>query len=262
MDYKAISSIFRDGVDDNYCHTLSSEIAKKKLIDALTVEDYNLVFLLGHSGHGKSYLIHNLKNSLSGLNIIIQNPIDDELSLLKLLYKSLKGKAYPRLSSSVEDIRAKVMELYKDVKHVVFIDEAQLLDNVVLERIRILSDSRVFKFVLVMHKNEGDEILKRDHFKSRTKKVVCLENLRLIDMCAYVEQKLLLNQAFEISSFFKKRYVRMIDRYTKGNFRNYKKMIRTILEIMEEAKDRGIAKHRRLNSTLIDMAAIDCGLYR
>jgi type II secretory pathway predicted ATPase ExeA len=217
--------LFEDRVDhDFYFDSISAELAKSELQASLNASDRNLTFFLGDSGQGKSFLLHKMVKKLqnSFRIVYIDHPFASEEEMLHRLLKIDPDYRYEK-STSLSDLRTRVKALYANINHAILIDEAQLLSTDVLERIRILSDSKVFRFVLAMHKDEGYEILDKPHFKTRKKTIIELAPLSLAEVQRYVEQVLLASQFFEIATMFNKNHIKDIYNYTKGNFRRLKK---------------------------------------
>ena len=54
-----------------------------------------------------------------------------------------------------------------DTVPLVLLDEAQLYSSSLMEKIRLLSDSRKIKFVITLHKTEEEDIIAKEHFQTR-----------------------------------------------------------------------------------------------
>lgn len=80
-----------------------------------------------------------------------------------------------------------LIETYSGVPHVIFIDEAQLLNQTQLEMIRILSDTKAFQFVISMHKTEGLQVLRQKQWQSRNVIVIEYGNLEESEVLRYVQ---------------------------------------------------------------------------
>ncbi len=254
--------LFYDDFDlSGYFDSLTFEYAKKQLIDAMKTHEVPLVFLLGNPGTGKSFLLNYIDKKVTSVKVAkyFTHPYFDEKEFLETLL-SLDGRNIEHNEYSTEQLISRLKRAFKDLEYTVFIDEAQLLTEDQVELIRILSDQKIFQFVLAMHKREGNYILSKDHFKSRTTKTIELEGLTDKEIGRYIESRLLSNNFSDIASMFKRSHIKFIQNYSNGNFRTTKKLVKTVLEILNIANREGYKKYSKLNNTTLTMAAIDTGL--
>jgi len=259
-NYTEAKKLFEDRIDSkSYFDSMSFEIARKSLTDAIMNTQINLTFLLGESGRGKSFLVNYLiKNFPQDMFFVfIAHPVKSEDDLLTLLFKKMTNEE--RGSYSLHALRNKVISLYSEKKHTIFIDEAQILNIELLEAIRILSDTKLLKFVLIMHENEGNDILEKPHFKTRQKRIVNLSTLKSNETERYIQQTFIQHSHGEIGSMFTKKHSAAITKLCQGNFRYIKRFVYTVLEILEFAKDEGMERYQNLNNCILTMAAIDGG---
>ena len=217
--YETLIKEFEDSLKDNVFETMAFNFAKKELQES----NNNIRFLIGVPGSGKSFLL---------AHIYPTTPI-----LASTLTK--------------EDIDK---NLHKEL---IIIDEAQMLDNSLIEYIRTLTDTKKYNFLLSMHLKEAKEILEKDHFKSRSIDVIELKPITKQEMTQYINVKLLKNNANHI---FSKKEFDIIYKYTKGNFRYIKKFVKTLFELLDFAISNNIQKHSKINNCLITMTAIKLGL--
>lgn len=155
-DYNEAKELFLDTVNPNlYFDSTSAEIAKNKILDAIQERIAPLIFIIGDPGVGKSYILKYINRSIKKdqLSILIDHPFFDKRDLLKMLYNAINLEFNKDINFN--ELKDTILEAYKDQKHTIFIDEAQLLNEEQFELIRILSDTKVFQFVLSMHKEEG-----------------------------------------------------------------------------------------------------------
>ena len=222
MMYENVIKDFEDVIDitDKF-NTFSFNFALNSLKEA----ESNLRFLLGVPGSGKTFL----------LNVFhYQNP--DTLYINKPLTK----EQFENFTAST-----------------ILIDEAQLLDKDTIEYIRILADEKRFTFVLAMHLKETEEILSKEHFKSRTIDIIKLNPITEEEMIQYINKKLLIDGA---NHLFTEKEFHQIYKYTKGNFRYIKKFVRTLFKLLNFAVKHNLEKYKKINSCLITMTAIKLGL--
>jgi type II secretory pathway predicted ATPase ExeA len=261
--YAVAKELFTDDFDlSGYFDSLTFEFAKKSLVDAIRAHDTPLVFLLGNPGSGKSFLLNFVTKKIPNVKVAkhFTHPYFDDKEFLAILL-SLAGKNIEHHEMTTEALISNLRRNFGNLEYTVFIDEAQLLTEEQVELIRILSDQKIFQFVLAMHKKEGQYILNKDHFKSRTTRVIEIEALQDHEVARYIEHRLLSNNLSELASLFKPRHYKQIAQYAKRNFRTTKKLVKTLFEIMNIAyKDDLDPKYMKVNTQTLTMAAIDIGL--
>ncbi len=80
-------------------------------------------------------------------------------------------------------------------RDVVFLlDECQLYSEALMEKIRLLSDTRAIKFVITLHKTDNEDIIAKEHFKTRIwelweLKILILVGLDLFQGLYYQERR-------------------------------------------------------------------------
>ena len=254
--------LFYDDFDlSGYFDSLTFEYAKKQLIEAMKTHEVPLVFVLGNPGTGKSFLLNYVHQKVTSVKVAkyFTHPYFDEKEFLETLL-SLAGKNIEHNEYSTEQLISRLKRAFGGLEYTVFIDEAQLLTEDQVELIRILSDQKIFQFVLAMHKKEGNYILSKDHFRSRTNKKIILEGLTGKEIERYIQSRLLSNNFSDIASLFKPSHIKFIKEYSQGNFRTTKKIVKTVLEILNIANRENYTKYSKLNKATLTMSAIDIGL--
>ena len=260
-DFESAKVLFRDDINLNYYFdSISAEIVKSEIEDAIDERSAPLVFLIGDPGVGKSYMLKILNENIKQkqFTVFIDHPFFDKRDLLKLLYEA-KGMEFNK-NISFNALKDKLIKEYKETTHTIFIDEAQLLSEELFELIRILSDTKVLQFVLSMHKEEGLAILNKKHFKSRTKAVVNYNNLDFNEVFRYIQSSLVSNSHSEIALMFSKRDAKKITEYTNGNFRTVKKFLYILMQLLDYAKKNGLKKYQKLHPDLLVMTALELGI--
>jgi len=241
-DFEAAKEFFKDTVDPSfYFDSISAEIARNKLKDAIGDPSIPLIFIVGDPGVGKSHIMRvmHYSASVNATSVLIEHPFFDPRDLFKELYEA-RGMPFDKCT--------------------IFIDEAQLLNDEQFEFLRILSDTKLFQFVLAMHKDEGMALLAKKQFKTRSKLVIEYGNLEENEILRYIHTLFMGHTHGEIALMFSKNEARVIARYAKGNFRMIKKFLYTLMKLLDYAQKKGLSKYRKLNSCLLSMAALDIGL--
>jgi type II secretory pathway predicted ATPase ExeA len=259
--YEAAKELFKDAIDPSfYFDSISAEIARKNLQEAIGDETLPLIFIVGDPGVGKSHMMRLMHHATAvrSLTVFIDHPFFDPNDLFKLLYDA-RGIVFIKTKTQGE-ILEELFEAYVGMKCTIFIDEAQLLNDAQFELIRILGDLKLFQFVLAMHKDEGRLLLQKKQFKTRTKLVIEYGNIEENEVLRYV-QSLLMGQAFgDIALMFSRSEAKAIARYTRGNFRTIKKFLYTLMKLLAYAQRNNLSKYRKINSCLLAMTALDIGL--
>lgn len=262
-DFEAAKEFFKDTVDPSfYFDSISAEIARNKLSVAIGDPLIPLIFIIGDPGVGKSHIMRVMHYSsmAHGSSVLIEHPFFDPNDLLKELYH-LRGMVFDKQKSQGEMID-ELFEAFVGMFCTIFIDEAQLLNHNQFEFIRILSDTKLFQFVLAMHKDEGRALLAKKQFKTRTKLVIEYGNLEENEILRYIHTLFMGHTHGEIALMFTRNEARVIARYANGNFRMIKKFLYTLMKLLDFAQKQGLNKYRSLNSCLLTMAALDIGLIR
>jgi hypothetical protein len=130
-----------------------------------------------------------------------------------------------------------------------------------MEKIRLLSDSRAVKFIVSLHKTEDEDLIAKEHFQSRIWEVIELKNATLEDQTAYIHKKLLKKNLFELANSIKEKNMKLIHKFTKGNFRECNKMMFTIFEICEyyDKNEPSKVNYNQIPKRIVEMAALKLG---
>jgi len=260
-DFAAAARLFEDRVDrPDYFDASGAEVAKTTLLRLINEPERKLLFLLGDPGVGKTKMLHTLAEHLRQepeprLVVHLAEPFfDADAFLARLAREAGIGSAEP------ESLRERVTARYREREHLIMIDEAQLLQEPTLEFLRILFDTKAFRMLLSMHREEGEQILAKPHFKGRSHRVVEMGALAREEVGEYLRSRLRREGFGEIAEMIDARTAGAIHRHARGNFRQVKRMAQTLFELMAEAKSRGLRKFARPNRCLVQMAAIDLEL--
>ncbi len=259
LDYKSAAKLFVDRADSGeYFDSSSAERSKTTLYSLIEEPERKLLFLLGDPGVGKSHMLQTISKELADSRLVVHlaEPFFDPKSfLLKLLEKAGENS-----EGELEGLKSRVVEVYGEVEHLVMIDEAQLLDEKSLEFLRILSDTKAFRLLLSMHKEEGEEILRRPHFATRSHRVVQMGSLSEDEVQRYIRGRLKNGGFEEIADMISQKDMKRIHKYTEGNFRTVKRMVQSAFELMQHAKENGMSSYARPCECIFDMAAIELEL--
>lgn len=262
--FSELKDIFVEGNIFDYVNLDKSVIAYNKVVKAIQ-KPLKLILLYGKPGCGKSFLLKKIQLDLKDKHkiILFPQPYFDEIEFLKALYKQIFNE-----SSNEFTGYESFLEIYKQKKDekqeaiIVLLDEAQLYPASLMEKIRLMADTREFKFLFTVHKTEQEDMLARDYFKTRIWESIELLNSTYIEISTYLEQKFLFHDLREYLNMFKKKHIKMLYKLSNGNLRTLNKLMYKIFEIYEylEANQPSLISGKTLDEKYVKMAAIDVGL--
>ena len=257
-ELKRAAALFRDEVvAERYFDAKNAEKVRMALLRIVEDEEVPLLFLLGEPGSGKSQMLATLQRDLQKTGVfvpLLPDPFSSEKELLAWLAGQLG------IEREADFLKERVAERLKERKHLIMLDEAQLLSEKMLEYLRILSDTGAFRFLLAMHKKEGEAILSKPHFRSRSHRVVEMEGLEREEALRYVHKTLEEGGCHTAASMMNAAAIKGLYSRSGGNFRWMKRMLQSAFSQMEEARSRGMTALARPCDTIWCMAAIDTGL--
>jgi len=253
------SDIFNNAFDlSEYFESISASSVKSNLIRTIDKNKVPLIFLLGDAGVGKTYMLNIIKESyiLKKRVLFSYEPFSTPESFLYFLLKNYSINK----DLSITELKDLAISIFAKEDNIIIIDEAQLLDDKVLEFIRILSDTGHFNFIISMHKDEGLEVLNMQHFASRTHLTITLEKLSMNETLNYIHAQLFRNSMGEFVEYFTLKEVKQINLYSNGNFRQMKQILKHIFSIMDYANENGKIGYTTPTKCVITMSAIDLGI--
>lgn len=242
-----------------YFESQSSAKALKQIQTIVKNHFPQMIFLLGEPGTGKTFLLNHIANHYKDEKfcLMMENPF---LTPQELLRRMLTFVGVDPKDKDVESMRLEAIKAYENRPHIVMIDEAQLSHAPLREFIRILSDSKVFWFLIAMHTKEGESLLKNPHFFSRAHQVIYMGSLDKDEFSPYIKQVLKdsnhLDTIINIENFL----INGIEKYAKGNFRNFKKLCYEFFLLLDYAYNNDRIDYTKPSPKLLEMAAIKAGL--
>ncbi|HFQ61950.1 MAG TPA: ATP-binding protein [Epsilonproteobacteria bacterium] len=262
--YEAAKNVFVDSIDiDDYIELSSSVTAYKQLEHSME-KPLKMILLFGRPGTGKSILLNRLQEKLKHQKEIhyFDTPATNEKEFFHKLFKVLTKQDLP---ANTEVNFSALVNFCKNLRGkreiLILLDEAQMYGSEMMEKIRLISDSRAVKFVVSLHKTDDEDLIAKEHFQSRIWEVIELKNATQSDQTAYIHKKLLKKNLFEIANSIKEKDMKLIHAFTKGNFRECNKLIFTIFEICEYYDENEPSKinYEHIPKRIIEMAALKLG---
>ena len=262
--YSTAKNVFVDSIDiDDYIELNSSVTAYQQLQHSMD-KPLKMILLFGKPGTGKSILLNRIQEKLKHQREIhyFDTPAVNEKEFFHKLFKVLTEKDLP---VNTEVNFSALVDFCKNLRGkreiIILLDEAQMYGSEMMEKIRLLSDTRAVKFVVSLHKTEDEDLIAKEHFQSRIWEVIELKNATKEDQTAYVHKKLLKKNLFEIANSIKDSDMKLIHRFTKGNYRECNKLLFTIFEICEyyDTNEPSKVDYRHIPKKIIEMAALKLG---
>jgi thymidine kinase len=262
--YEELKNIFIDAVDKSTYVELESALYNYSVLESSLQKPLKMVLLYGKPGTGKSMLLNKLYHNLKESREIhyFSAPILSEKAFLKNIYEAMSGQSIPNKMRVNFDGLLNYCQKLKDEREVVFLlDECQLYSEPLMEKIRLLSDTRVVKFVITLHKTDNEDVIAKEHFKTRIWEVLEMSNVDEYDLELYIQKKMISKGFIEISNTIKKKDIKYIHAQTKGNFRETNKYLYTIFDIYEyyERNEPSKITKNKFSRKILEMAAIRLG---
>jgi len=262
--YETAKNVFIDSIDiDDYIELNSSVTAYQQLQHSMG-KPLKMILLFGRPGTGKSILLNRIYEKLKYQKEIhyFDTPAPTEKEFFQKLFKVLTQQDLPK---NTEVNFSALIDFCKNLRDkreiVILLDEAQMYSAEIMEKIRLLSDTRAVKFVVSLHKTEDEDLIAKEHFKSRIWEIIELKNAKKEDQEAYIHKKLLKKNLFEIANSIKSKEMKLIYKFTKGNYRECNKLMFTIFEICEfyDKNEPNKINYSHIPQKIVEMSALKLG---
>ncbi len=256
--------IFSDIYDDDYVNLDSSVIAYEKMIEILE-KPIKLALLYGEPGTGKTFLLKKIYRDLSKKKsiIFIPTPFFEESEFVRFIYQYTFKKEHSKVKNFDEYFKILSQNLQDTLFPItVFIDEAQMYPPQIVEKIRLLADTRKYKFIFTVHKtDEQEDVFAKDYFKTRIWESIELKNISYKEFKLYIEKKFLYHNKFDFIGRLSEKQYKIIYNYSKGNLRETNKILFRLFEICEyyDINEPNKINSRLINQKLVEMCAISLG---
>lgn len=253
-------------VDDNngadYINLDKSMIVYNQIISSLQ-KPLKLILFYGSPGSGKTFLLNKIKEDLKGGVIFFPHPFFSEKEFLHSLYREIFFKDSDEPLESYEtflrvykrDSLKEESELKQNVV-TIMLDEAQMYPSSLIEQIRLMADTFMFKFLFTIHKTkDGEDILAKEYFQTRIWESIELESIDEKEVKIYIRNKI----KNEIRDIFNDNDYFLIQGITKGNLRTINKLMYKVFELFEfyETNRPSFLQNPNINTQIIEMSAID-----
>ena len=264
--YKSSQNVFLDTVIvDDYIQFDRVSTIYQSLLHSIK-KPLKMILIYGKPGTGKSMFLSKLyQDVLNNQNIYLyKTPILDESEFFKTLAQDLLKITYNGELNFTQFMKTLEEKKISDNDEIplILLDEAQLYSDQLMEKIRLLSDTRSVKFIIALHKTKEEDLIAKEHFQTRIWESIELHNASSYELKIYIQKKLLGNECFNTASMFDNKAVNLIHKLTNGNYRDTNKLLFTLFEIYLYYAQNNPAKIAKntISSTIIEMAAIQTGL--
>lgn len=254
--------VFQDVVDSKDYVQLDRSMAIYHALKEAIQKPLKMILVFGKPGTGKSMMLNKLYKELSPKQkvVYIQIPVIDETEFFKVLaYEVFRFNTPDPLNFTQFMEIANHFEV--EDTPIVILDEAQLYSESLMEKIRLISDSRKIKFIFALHKTEKEDLIAKEHFQTRIWESQELQNATASELTVYIQKKLLRANYFDLANMFNDKSVKHIHQLTDGNYRDTNKLLYGLFEICSwyEENDPSKVQHTAMPTKLIEMAGIHTG---
>jgi 4-hydroxy-tetrahydrodipicolinate synthase len=253
-DYKDIDRdyVLLDGANEAY----------KRLLASVT-QPLKIILLYGYPGCGKTAMMHRLYSNIQkddGQLLYYPTPTFMEDGELLRIFKAHCKKRIPSQPTFFELIELFNKNFEKD-SFLVLLDEAQLYTDKEMEYIRLLSDTKIFKFIIALHRLEEEHLVAKAHFQSRIWENIELSPLGHEELRFFVERKLLSMNINQVMSMFSNKDYKMICDFTNGNIRESMKYMYKLFDFYEylETNRPSEVDYKKIKTKHLEMVAIEGG---
>lgn len=258
-EYAKARTLFEDSNSNNYYVLLSRTNQAYSRIENAFNNPFKILLLTGAPGTGKSYVLRRFYNDhLSEYNMFLYPSATFGNEALFEIHKKTFGAKL-----MVKDMEA-VLEVFRSKVQApiyILLDEAQLYTEERLEWIRMLSNEGIFRFVVVVHRVGQEDLLAKEHFKTRTFEVVEFSPIDRTEISRFIETKLLLGDLSKLADRFSRRNYECIYALTHGNLRDLNRVMhRTfdLLDYIEQTKPANLPA--KMTNKILEMAALELGM--
>ncbi len=250
-ELKKAKEAFVDRVDPNSFVKFESNIQYLEKLHSLLEKEFKIALLTGEPGIGKSMLLKQFQQESKEGVYLFDKPFFD-LEEFKEKLKEVLGVK----KNLFEEVEEKISTPITFI-----LDEAQIYKEEFLEFLRVLADTTKVKLILSLHSLNDETLLAKEHFKSRIFTTITMKPPSKKELEIYLQKRLFLFQAYDLSSLIDKKLTSFVYNFTKGNFRETNRFMYKLFDIMEyfEQNKPTILNPKKISKKFLEMTALDLG---
>ena len=237
-----------------------------KTLKEAIAKPLKMVLLYGKPGTGKSMFLTKLYADLSPNQSVFlyKTPILDEVEFFKILAQDMFDVKYDDELNFTQFMKILKNRESSEIP-VILLDEAQLYSDALMEKIRLLSDTRSIKFVITLHKTDKEDLIAKEHFQTRIWESIELDNASQTELKIYIQKKLMKANCFDSANMFNDKSVKNIYKLTQGNYRDTNKLLYSLFDIHLSYLEQNRLEKISLNGVskkIIEMSALHTGIIK
>ncbi|MDR1911258.1 MAG: ATP-binding protein [Helicobacteraceae bacterium] len=257
--YARARTLFEDSESNSYYVLLTRTSQVYSRIENAFKNPFKILLITGTPGTGKSYVLRRFYHDQRDRYPMFFYPSATFTNEQLIgIYKSLYGKVV-----KAKDMHGLIAAFSEgEIKPIyILLDEAQLYDEDRLEWIRMLSNEGVFRFVVVVHRVDQEDVLAKEHFRTRTFENIDCSPIEPAEVPRFIETKLLLGELSEFYERFSQANFDRIYDLTRGNLRDLNRLMNRFFDLLDDyEQNRPHKLPRRFSNKYIEMAAIELGM--
>ncbi|MDR2151434.1 MAG: ATP-binding protein [Helicobacteraceae bacterium] len=257
--YARARTLFEDSESNSYYVLLTRTSQVYSRIENAFKNPFKILLITGAPGTGKSYVLRRFYYDQRDRAPIFMYPsatfASDRLCEIyeKLYNKRLAAKDTQEIIDAFRD--GGLSPIF------ILLDEAQLYESERLEWVRMLSNEEIFRFVVVVHRVKQEDLLAKEHFRTRTFETIECRPIEPAEISRFIETKLLLGEVSEFYDRFNQANFDRIYDLTQGNLRDLNRLMNRFFDLLDDyEQNRPHKLTSRFSNKFIEMAAIELGM--
>lgn len=258
------SRFIEDEQTQDFIGLANSLECRAKILDALQ-KPLKLILFYGKPGSGKTFLLHKIVKDLAARSDVLffAYPFFSEREFIGALCEKFYGRRIDGVDGFENFMYYYTQNFtYSDKEklnhqQIIILDEAQLYPADLIEKIRLMADSRYFKFLFTIHKTQNEDALAQEHFQTRIWESIELKSAGVDEIRLYL-QKRLKDSHYQLSE----NDIDLANKLCEANLRSLNRLMYKFFEICEsyDAHQPSALLTPNFNEKALIMSAIELGV--